>query len=59
MPVGSRSARRGLILHRRARPHSVKLDAPSLSALIGANLFADDKGEGLALIWSRPCKSTD
>jgi len=39
--------------------HSVKLDDPSLSAPISANLFADDKGEGLTLIWSRPRKSAD
>ena len=28
--------------------HSAKLNAPKLSALISANLFADDKGDGYA-----------
>ena len=33
--------------------HSVKLDDPKLSAPVSANLFAGDKGDGYALIWSR------
>jgi len=39
--------------------HSVKLDDPKLSAPISANLFADDKGDGYSLIWSRPRPKTD
>ena len=39
--------------------HSVKLDDPSLSAPISANLFADDGGDGYTLIWSRPRPKTD
>jgi uncharacterized protein (DUF736 family) len=33
---------------------SVKLDDPSLSAPIYANLFDDEGGETYSLIWSRP-----
>lgn len=33
---------------------SVKLDDPSFTAPIYANLFADEDGEGHSLIWSRP-----
>ena len=33
---------------------SVKLDDPSFTAPIYANLFADEDGEGYSLIWSRP-----
>ncbi|TPM26945.1 DUF736 domain-containing protein [Mesorhizobium sp. B2-3-5] len=32
----------------------LKLDDPSFTAPIYANLFADEDGEGLSLIWSRP-----
>ncbi|MET4448640.1 uncharacterized protein (DUF736 family) [Bradyrhizobium sp. GM2.2] len=32
----------------------LKLDDPSFTAPIFANLFADEEGEGLSLIWSRP-----
>lgn len=32
----------------------LKLDDPSFTAPIYANLFADDDGEGFSLIWSRP-----
>jgi uncharacterized protein (DUF736 family) len=35
---------------------SVKLDDPSFSAPIYANLFADEGGEGYTLIWSRSRK---
>ncbi|MHB8886144.1 MAG: DUF736 domain-containing protein [Methylovirgula sp.] len=33
---------------------SVKLDDPSFTAPIFANLFDDEDGEGFTLIWSRP-----
>lgn len=33
---------------------SLKLDDPSFSAPIYANLFADEDGDSYALIWSRP-----
>jgi uncharacterized protein (DUF736 family) len=37
------------------RPYlSLKLDDPSFSAPIFANLFSDEDGEGYTLIWSRP-----
>ena len=32
----------------------LKLDDPSFTAPIYANLFDDDEGEGFSLIWSRP-----
>jgi uncharacterized protein (DUF736 family) len=32
----------------------LKLDDPGFTAPIYANLFADEDGEGLSLIWSRP-----
>jgi uncharacterized protein (DUF736 family) len=32
----------------------LKLDDPSFTAPIYANLFADEDGEGFSLIWSRP-----
>ena len=32
---------------------SLKLDDPSFTALIYANLFEDEDGEGYSLIWSR------
>ena len=32
----------------------LKLDDPSFTAPIFANLFADEEGEGFSLIWSRP-----
>jgi uncharacterized protein (DUF736 family) len=35
---------------------SVKLDDPSLSAPIYANLFEDEGGETHSLIWSRPAR---
>ncbi|MCQ9156803.1 DUF736 domain-containing protein, partial [Acidomonas methanolica] len=33
---------------------SLKLDDPSFSAPIFANLFSDEDAEGYTLIWSRP-----
>jgi uncharacterized protein (DUF736 family) len=36
---------------------SVKLDDPSFTAPIYANLFNDEEGEGYTLIWSRPQKA--
>ena len=36
---------------------SVKLDDPSFSAPIYANLFGDEGGDGYTLIWSRSRKS--
>jgi uncharacterized protein (DUF736 family) len=33
---------------------SLKLDDPSFTAPIYANLFDDEDGEGYSLIWSRP-----
>jgi uncharacterized protein (DUF736 family) len=36
---------------------SLKLDDPSFTAPIYANLFADEGGEGYTLLWSRPRKS--
>ena len=39
------------------RPYlSVKLDDPSFTAPIYANLFDDEDGSGYSLIWSRPSK---
>jgi uncharacterized protein (DUF736 family) len=35
---------------------SVKLDDPSFTAPIYANLFEDDDGDGHTLIWSRPSR---
>ncbi len=35
---------------------SVKLDDPSFTAPIYANLFEDDTGDSHTLIWSRPSK---
>jgi uncharacterized protein (DUF736 family) len=35
---------------------SVKLDDPSLSEPIYANLFKDEDGEAFSLIWSRPTR---
>ncbi|WP_407166144.1 DUF736 domain-containing protein [Bradyrhizobium sp. ORS 111] len=35
---------------------SLKLDDPSFTAPIFANLFADEEGEGFSLIWSRPSR---
>ena len=37
--------------------HSVKLDDPSFTAPIYANLFDDEGGEGYTLLWSRPRKN--
>ncbi|SCB51849.1 Protein of unknown function [Bradyrhizobium shewense] len=34
----------------------LKLDDPSSTAPIFANLFADEQGEGFSLIWSRPSR---
>ena len=34
----------------------LKLDDPSFTAPIYANLFDDEGGEGYSLIWSRPAK---
>ena len=36
---------------------SLKLDDPSFTAPIYANLFADEGGEGYTLLWSRPRKA--
>ncbi|MBB2169659.1 DUF736 domain-containing protein [Gluconacetobacter aggeris] len=33
---------------------SLKLDDPSFSAPIFANLFADEQGDGHILVWNRP-----
>jgi uncharacterized protein (DUF736 family) len=38
---------------------SLKLDDPSFTAPIYANLFDDDNGENFTLLWSRPRKSGD
>lgn len=38
---------------------SLKLDDPSFTAPIYANLFNDEDGEGYTLIWSRPRKNAD
>ncbi|MBB4398857.1 DUF736 domain-containing protein [Bradyrhizobium sp. ERR14] len=35
---------------------SLKLDDPSFTAPIFANLFDDEEGEGFSLIWSRPSR---
>ncbi|MGY3488265.1 uncharacterized protein (DUF736 family) [Bradyrhizobium sp. USDA 4011] len=35
---------------------SLKLDDPSFTAPIFANLFADEEGDGFSLIWSRPSR---
>lgn len=37
----------------------LKLDDPSFTAPIFANLFDDEEGEGYSLIWSRPRKNSD
>ena len=34
----------------------LKLDDPSFTAPIYANLFDDEEGEGFSLIWSRPSR---
>ena len=36
----------------------LKLDDPSFTAPIYANLFDDEDGEGYSLIWSRPSRRT-
>ena len=36
---------------------SLKLDDPSFTAPIYANLFVDEGGEGYTLLWSRPRKN--
>jgi uncharacterized protein (DUF736 family) len=36
----------------------LKLDDPSFTAPILANLFEDEDGEGYSLIWSRPSRRT-
>jgi uncharacterized protein (DUF736 family) len=38
---------------------SVKLDDPSFTAPIYANLFEDEDGEAHTLIWSRPSRRTN
>ncbi|KIU27188.1 hypothetical protein SR39_30685 [Methylobacterium radiotolerans] len=38
---------------------SLKLDDPSFTAPIYANLFDDEEGEGYSLIWSRPTARRD
>jgi uncharacterized protein (DUF736 family) len=38
---------------------SLKLDDPSFTAPIYANLFNDEDGDGYTLIWSRPRKNAD
>ncbi len=35
---------------------SLKLDDPSFTAPIFANLFDDEDGEGYSLVWSRPSR---
>ncbi|MGY3530896.1 MULTISPECIES: DUF736 domain-containing protein [Bradyrhizobium] len=37
---------------------SLKLDDPSFTTPIFANLFADEEGEGFSLMWSRPSRRT-
>ena len=37
---------------------SVKLDDPSFSAPIYANLFAEDDGDNFSLVWTRARKAT-
>ena len=37
----------------------LKLDDPSFTAPIYANLFADEDGETHSLIWSRPARRAD
>lgn len=37
----------------------LKLDDPSFTAPIYANLFDDEDGKGFTLIWSRPAKRND
>ena len=37
----------------------LKLDDPSFTAPIFANLFDDEDGEGYSLVWSRPAKQRD
>jgi uncharacterized protein (DUF736 family) len=36
----------------------LKLDDPSFTTPIYANLFSDEDGEGYSLIWSRPTRRT-
>ena len=38
---------------------SLKLDDPSFTAPIYANLFDDEGGEGYTLLWSRPRKNSE
>ena len=38
---------------------SLKLDDPSFTAPIYANLFDDEGGDGYTLIWSRPRRTAD
>jgi uncharacterized protein (DUF736 family) len=38
---------------------SLKLDDPSFTGPIYANLFNDEDGDGYTLIWSRPRKNAD
>ena len=38
---------------------SLKLDDPSFTAPIYANLLDDEGGEGVTLVWSRPRKNGD
>ena len=38
---------------------SLKLDAPSFTAPIYANLFEDEDGQGYSLIWSRGRKASN
>ena len=38
---------------------SLKLDDPSFTAPIYANLFDDEGGQGYTLLWSRPRKNGD
>jgi len=37
----------------------LKLDDPSFTAPIFANLFADEAGDTFSLVWSRPAKHRD
>jgi uncharacterized protein (DUF736 family) len=44
----------GAAWSKRSNEGRVKLDDPSFTAPIYANLFDDEDGDGFSLIWSRP-----
>jgi uncharacterized protein (DUF736 family) len=44
----------GAAWSKRSNEGRVKLDDPSFTAPIFANLFDDEDGDGFSLIWSRP-----